>query len=150
MTGIVGFLVDAIVGGAAAVAKGIATDAVKAAYGAVKDRVGARLSMWRQIEEKPDSPAYRQVIEEELGQHTLALASDIDMMEQLKVLQGALARLDAGQAQAAGIDIARIRAGRDAFIGGLTADGLISVREVVANQDVRIGDIQAGTITKKY
>lgn len=140
-------IVDAIVGGAAATASGLASDAVKSAYGAIKELIGAKFSMWNQIEEKPASPGYRLIAEEELGQYASALSTDTVLMERLCVLQDALSLLDGERARKAQIDIARIRAGRDAIIEGLKADK-ISIAEVVANQDVRIANIDAGNTRK--
>lgn len=148
MTTFLETLVDAVVGGATAAAKGIATDAVRSAYGAIKERLSLLLTVWPQIESRPDSPAYRQVAKEELTPHVPFLAEDTGFREHLRALQDALTVLDVDTAQAAGIDIARIRSGRDVVLNDLQAEGPISVKEILAEQDVRIEGLRARSTEK--
>jgi hypothetical protein len=87
-------LIDAVLAGAAAGASGVATEAVTSAYAAVKDRIGARLTNWSQIERKPDSPAYRAAAEEELADHR-DLVGDTELLARVNALQEALSTLPA-------------------------------------------------------
>lgn len=83
-------IVDAIADGAAGAAiKGVAGDAVKVGYDALKKKLGPRL-WWSSIEEEPRNPATHEIIKDELAPLTDQLGADEEFIKLLTELLKAI------------------------------------------------------------
>src|SRR5829696_5729055 len=83
-------ITTALVAGAAAALKDMASDAVKAAYKGLKGLLGEKLSSLANLEEDPNDEDYRKATSKEL--HKKGLAQDPAVLEKAKELTAVLER----------------------------------------------------------
>lgn len=131
----------ALAAGAMAALNGVASQAVKDAYMALKELLGPKLTSLANLEEAPDYEDYCKATSEEL--RTKGLADDPVVQEKAKALFEALEREAPEYLLAAGISIDQIRAAGEIVVKDLKAQGGVTVKDLEA----KIGDVQVEGIT---
>lgn len=138
-------IIAALVAGATAKAKDVASDAVKDAYDGLKALIQRKLGKVgavQSVEDEPDSDAARALLAQALthaGLHT-----DEELKQLAAKVDAAIAmdRRD-GSSGLAAIDIASVRARVNVLIQNLVAAGNIKLGPIVGG-DVTIRDLSAG------
>lgn len=149
MIQLVQIIVDAIAAGAAgAAAKGIAGDAVKAGYDAVKKYLGPKL-WWKSIEADPSNPTTRATITAEIAPLSDLLSEDPQFLALLTALLEAIDRVPPEAAASAGIIVKANKANLDFIVRNISATGTIAVTDNVAGGDIVVEGITAGETTSK-
>ena len=146
MEAILSGIISALVAGATARVKDVASDAVKDSYEGLKGLIVRKLGKSGAVQSVEDDPA------SEHAQSNLAIAisktdvgSDAAIQQMVESLTQALeADRREGRLLRTDIDITSIAAGVDANIGRLVAAGSIRIHDVKADGNVNIMDVAAG------
>ena len=139
-------IVATLTSGAAAVARGTASDYARDAYQRLMELLAGRLPSAKLIDEDPTNDAYKAEAEAEAADKKLA--DDPQVMEAARALNETLAKLLPEEQAASGIDIERLNAATNVIVEGLLTQGPIAVRDVTAlggrieMRDIR-GTVQA-------
>src|SRR4051812_9712825 len=133
----------ALVAGAAAALKDMASDAVKAAYHGLKGLLSGKVASLTNLEEDPDDEDYRKATSKEL--HKKGLTEDPIVLEKAEQLTAALEREPPERLAAAGIDIRQVHAAGEVLIKDLRAKGSVVVVDIEAKAGkVDVSGIEAG------
>jgi hypothetical protein len=139
-------VVTALVAGAAAKAKDIASEAVADAYNGLKAMVVRKLGKSgavQSVEDNPGSEASRTALVEALA--TLDLERDRQLKGLAEQIVRALSDVKAGP-ETGNIEIATIRGGVNVVVENLAATGRIQLGPVVAGTgDARVSGLSAGS-----
>lgn len=133
----------AIVTGASAALKPTAEAAVKDAYAALKELIKRKWSAVAvdPIERDPKSDARQAVLKEDLeAQPDIA---DRQVLEQAKKVLATIEAHDSAAAQAVGITIENLRAGANANIEDVVAEGAVLIGDIDAKQDINIRTVRS-------
>jgi hypothetical protein len=142
-------VVGAIIAGATAIGKDIASQAVKDAYGALKELIFSkfkRKAPLEGIEEAPDSAAAREALGKSLAE--TRADKDPEVARLAQALVASLLELDHQRMKSAGIVISDVVSYRDAIIHDIAGDQ-VTITNVVAHQDVVIEGVRSGRHKKK-
>jgi hypothetical protein len=141
-------IIAALVAGATAGLKGVASDAVKTAYNALKSLLVGKVSNLSNIEEDPDDKDYQKAAGKELQKKKIS--DDPIVLEKARQLTDALTREPSEQLKKAGIDIAQVHAAGDVVVKTLKARGDVIVKDIEAKTGkIQIEDITAGSESEK-
>lgn len=144
-------IVGALVAGATAATKDVASKAVKDAYDALKDLIAKRFrrkAAVEMVEEAPKSPAAREALAGALKEANVD--SDSDVIRLAGALAAALNNLGPDTLQRVGIKIGDLDGYRDAIVRRLQTTGKIEVGNLIARGgDAIVSDLIAGDPTLK-
>lgn len=144
-------IVGAIAAAALAAGQEVASQAVKDAYGALKEALAKRFhrkAAVEAVEEAPDSAAARGALEGALKE--TGADQDADIMRLAEALAAALNELPAEKLGAASIEVGQVRGYRNALVRGLSATGSVKLAGITAETgDATLENVQAGAELKK-
>src|SRR5690242_19512837 len=123
-------ITTALAAGAAILLKGIASEAVKDAYGGLKHLLVSSLASIANLEEDPDDEDYRKATEKEIQKK--GLADDPAILKKAQELTLAIGREPPARLAVAGIEIGDVHAARDIIVKRLNAAGNIRLTNVSA------------------
>ena len=137
-------IVGALAAGSLAALKDGANDAIKRAYGALRDLIRGRSEHVDidAIERGPASEARRAVLAEEL--QTAGLSEDQEVLEAAIELAAILRQHDTAAAAAVGVDLEGIKAGNIRISGVDSTGSGVRARRVEATGDLTIESVKAG------
>lgn len=144
-------IVGAIAAGAIAAATDVASQAVKDAYGALKELLAKRFrrkAAVEALEEAPDSASARDALGGALRE--TGADRDGDVMRLAEALAAALSELPVESLGAASIEIGQVQGYRNAIVRELSAAGNVTVSGVTAQSgDAIVEHVRAGADPKK-
>jgi hypothetical protein len=141
-------IVTALVAGAAAGLKPTAEQAVKDAYGALKNLIrhkyGQAAASVEHLEAAPDSKARRAVVEEDLGKANAG--QDAELLKQAQAILEAVQAHDPDAARVVGISLEEIK-GASLELNHVLAQGTSSATGVIIKKAEVTGDIKIFDVT---
>jgi len=140
-------VVTALVAGAAAKAKDVASEAVADAYAGLKAVVVRKLGKAgavQSVEDDPDSEPARAALAEALAKHEVAGDQQLEMLADRIV--HALSETAQPRTGAGDIEVETIRGAVNVVVENLVATGRISLGPIIAQTgDLRLSGLSAGT-----
>jgi hypothetical protein len=141
----VSIIVSAVISGAAASLRGVASDVVKSAYGGLKALIVSKFGDMIDIggvEKRPNHMGQQQLLEQDL--RDAGAASEPDVLEAAKSVLEGVETLPPEAAQMIGVDLERVKL-QLMEIGRITAEGGIGLRARDSEMDtIKIEEIQTG------
>ena len=141
-------IIGALIAGATAAAKDVATEAVKDAYSSLKQLIAARYrrkAPLEAVEEAPDSASARDALGGALKE--TGADRDPEVMKLAENLAAALQALGPDTLRRANIEIEIVKGYRDAIVRGLDAEGSVKIGKVEAERrDAIVENVRAGSI----
>jgi hypothetical protein len=139
-------IVGALIAGASAAAKDVASKAVSDAYNGLKNLIATRFkrkAAIEMVEEAPESPAAREALSGALKE--VKADHDPEVARLAEALARALKDLGADKLQRANIKIGDVDGYRDAIVRGLKATGNLEVGDVIGRGgDAIVSNLSAG------
>jgi hypothetical protein len=135
-------ITTALAAGTGYVLNGMAGEAVKDAYKALRDLLVGKLSSLVNLEEDPEDEDYRKAAEKELQRK--GLADDTEVLEKAGSLLRMIEQESPEKLATASIDIGDLRAARDVIVRRLHSTGGVRIRNVTAQGVIDIQDVSAG------
>lgn len=144
-------IVGALAAGALAGVKGLASEAVKTAYGELKTLIVSRLKRNAPVESFEEAPTSSSAREALVGSLKEAGAdTDLGVKQLAEKLAKALEDLGSEKLQSADIDIGVIEAYRHAIVADIEASGKIAIQKMTASTgDAVVSGLRAGDQQKK-